>query len=329
MSISLGLSLQVYYNRKVGSPNKEYEVIIIGSGPAGLSAALYSIRFGMKTLVITGYTWGGQLMTTTLVENYPGFPEGVNGPDLMRRMMNQVARFGVEFVDYDAEKVEIKNKKFRVYAGGHWYTGLTLIVATGARYRELGLESEKRLLGKGVSYCAVCDGYFYKDGRVAVIGGGDTALTDALYLSEIAKEIFIVHRRDKFRASSALVNEVLKRENIKILWNRQVIDILGDRKAEGLKLLNKVNGEEEVLTVDGIFIAIGHIPNSDLVKNIVELTPEGYIKTHDFVKTSVEGLYAAGDVMDPKYQQAVTAAAFGVMAAIEAKHYIDKISTPT
>lgn len=311
------------YNRKVGNPDKLYDVIIIGSGPAGLSAAIYTIRFGLSTLVISGFNWGGQLMTTTVVENYPGFPEGINGPDLMRRMLNQAARFGVEFVDYNAEKLEVNEGKFRVYAGGAWYKGLTVIVATGARYRELGLNSEKRLLGRGVSYCAVCDGYFFKDGVVAVVGGGDTALTDALYLSEIVKKIYIIHRRQEFRASEALVNEVMRRDNIEVLWNRVVLDILGNKKVEALKLLNKETGKEEIVKVDGVFIAIGHIPNSDLVKDLVELTPKGYIKTKDFVKTSVPGLYAAGDVMDPKYQQAVTAAGFGVMAAIEAKQYID------
>jgi len=313
----------VDYNRKVGNPDKLYDVIIIGSGPAGLSAAIYTIRFGLSTLVISGFNWGGQLMTTTVVENYPGFPEGINGPDLMRRMLNQAARFGVEFVDYNAEKLEVNEGKFRVYAGGAWYKGLTVIVATGARYRELGLNSEKRLLGRGVSYCAVCDGYFFKDGVVAVVGGGDTALTDALYLSEIVKKIYIIHRRQEFRASEALVNEVMRRDNIEVLWNRVVLDILGNKKVEALKLLNKETGKEEIVKVDGVFIAIGHIPNSDLVKDLVELTPKGYIKTKDFVKTSVPGLYAAGDVMDPKYQQAVTAAGFGVMAAIEAKQYID------
>lgn len=325
MNISAGLSLQVDYNRKVGSPEKLYDVIIIGSGPAGLSAAIYTVRFGLSTLVISGFNWGGQLMTTTLVENFPGFPEGINGPDLMRRMLNQAARFGVEFVDYDAEKLEIEKGRFKVYAGGNWYRGLTVIVATGARYRELGLESEKRLLGRGVSYCAVCDGYFFKDGVVAVVGGGDTALTDALYLSEIVNKIYIIHRRGEFRASEALVNEVMKRSNIEVLWNRVVVDIIGDKKVEAVKVLNKETDEEEVISVDGVFIAIGHIPNSDLVKNIVELTPNGYIKTRDFVKTNVPGLFAAGDVMDPKYQQAVTAAGFGAMAAIEAKQYIDSL----
>ena len=262
-------------------------------------------------------------MTTTIVENYPGFPEGINGPDLMRRMMNQAARFGVEFVDYDADKLVLDGNSFKVYAGGSWYTGLSVIIATGARYRELGLESEKRLLGRGVSYCAVCDGYFFKDGTVAIIGGGDTALTDALYLSDIAKKIYIIHRRREFRASHNLVTELNKKNNIQVLWNHIVIDILGDKKVEAIKLLDKETNDEKILEVDGVFIAIGHVPNTDLVKNIVELTPNGYIKTREFVKTNVPGLFAAGDVMDPKYQQAVTAAGFGVMAAIEAKRYLD------
>lgn len=322
MNSTIGFSLKVDYSRRLGNPKKLYDVIIVGSGPAGLSAAIYTIRFGLPTLMISGYNWGGQLMTTTLVENYPGFPEGINGSDLMRRMMNQAARFGVEFVDYDAEKLVI-DKYFKISAGDSWYTGISIIIATGARYRELGLESEKRLLGRGVSYCAVCDGYFFKDGIVAVIGGGDTALTDALYLSDIAKKIYIIHRRREFRASHKLVNELNKRKNIEVIWNHVVVEILGDKKVEAIKLADREGEDEEIVEVDGVFIAIGHIPNTDLVKNIVELTPNGYIKTRDFVKTNVPGLFAAGDVMDPKYQQAVTAAGFGVMAAIEAKRYLD------
>ncbi len=323
MSLPLGISLQVDYTKKVGRPGKLYDVIIIGSGPAGLTAAIYTIRFGLSTLVVTGFSWGGQLMTTTVVENYPGFPEGIDGPELMRRMMRQVSRFGVEFVEYDAEKIVVENDIVKVLVGGEWYLGRALILATGAKYRELGLESEKRLMGKGVSYCAVCDGYFFKDKEVAVIGGGDTALTDALYLSDIAKKIYIVHRRDRFRASEWLVDEISKRDNIVVLWNRQVLDILGENRVEGLKLLNKETGEEETLKIDGVFIAVGHVPNTELVKGLVELDEKGYIKTHDFVKTSNPLIFAAGDVMDPKYQQAVTAAGFGAMAAIEVKEYLD------
>ncbi len=323
MSLPFGVSLQVDYNKKIGKPGKLYDVVIIGSGPAGLTAAIYTVRFGLSTLVITGFSWGGQLMTTTVVENYPGFPEGIDGPELMRRMLRQATRFGVEFVDYDAEKIEVEGDIVKVLVAGDWYLGKTLILATGAKYRELGLESEKRLMGKGVSYCAVCDGYFFKDQVVAVVGGGDTALTDALYLSDIAKKIYIIHRRDKFRASDALVREVSRRGNIEVLWNRVVKDILGDRKVTGLKLENRVTGEEEVLEVDGVFIAIGHDPNTSLVKGLLELDERGYVKTHDFVKTSLPMIFAAGDVMDPKYQQAVTAAGFGAMAAIEAKEYLD------
>jgi len=321
----MGISLQVDYTRKIGKPGKVYDVVIIGSGPAGLTAALYTIRFGLSTLVITGFSWGGQLMTTTIVENYPGFPEGIDGPELMRRMMMQVSRFGVEFVEYDAEKIKVEDGLIKVLVSGDWYIGRTLILSTGAKYRELGLESEKRLMGKGVSYCAVCDGYFFKGRDVAVIGGGDTALTDALYLSDIANRIFIIHRRDKFRASEWLVEEVSRRNNISVLWNRQVVDILGSTKVEGVKMINKDSGSEEVLPVEGVFVAIGHVPNTELVKGLVELDEKGYIKTRDFVKTSHPLIFAAGDVMDPKYQQAVTAAGFGAMAAIEVKEFLDSI----
>jgi thioredoxin reductase (NADPH) len=319
------LTFAVTKMAKKGDPNKTYDVIIIGSGPAGLTAAIYTRRFGMSTLVITGLDWGGQLMTTTKVENFPGFPEGIDGPDLMRRIKEQAINFDVEMVENYADEIDLSSSPFRVKVSDAWYKGKTLIIATGARYKELGLEAEKRLLGKGVSYCAVCDGYLFKDKKVAVVGGGDTALTDALYLSGICKEVHIIHRRDKFRASKALVEQVNKRNNIILNLNRIVVDIIGDKKVEGIKIKNVTSGETEILDIEGVFIAIGHIPNTDLVRDRLELTEDGYIKTYEFVKTSVPGVYVAGDVMDPKYQQAVTAAAFGAMAAIEAKEYLDSL----
>jgi len=324
MPISISLSRVA----KRGDPSKLYDVIIVGSGPAGLTAAIYALRSGLSTLLVTGLEWGGQLMTTTKVDNYPGFPEGIDGPELMKCMREQAIRFGVEIVEADADDIILSEYPYRVKVGSIYYTGKTIILATGARYRELGLESEKRLLGRGVSYCAVCDGFFFKNKVVAVIGGGDTALTDAIYLSSICKEVLIIHRRGEFRANKILVNKIKEYPNIKVVMNSIVLDILGDNKVEAIKVKNLDTGSENIIKVDGVFIAIGHVPNTDLVKDKLEIDERGYIKTYDFVKTSIPGVYVAGDVMDPKYQQAITAAAFGAMAALEAKEFIDKESKP-
>lgn len=315
-------SIRLSVPEKKGDPSKTYDVIIVGSGPAGFTAGIYAARAGLETLIVAGYTWGGQPMITTLIENYPGFPEGINGPELMDRMRKQVARFGVEFVDADATKLELNKRPFEVYVGEAIFKGRTIIIATGAKHRELGLEAEKRLLGRGVSYCATCDGYFFKGLNVAVVGGGDAALTDAIYLASIAKEVYLIHRRDEFRATKYLQNRIAEYPNIKPIMNTIVIDILGEDKVTGLKLLNKVTGEESILDVDGVFIAIGYDPAVDLVKDQLELTEDGFIKTYGFTKTSIEGVFAAGDVMDPRYQQLVTAAAFGAMAAMDAEEYL-------
>jgi len=264
-------------------------------------------------------------MTTTTVENFPGFPEGVDGPDLMMKIREQAIKFGAELVENNVEDIEINSRPFKVKVGNTFYRGKTIIIATGARYRELGLESEKRLLGRGVSYCALCDGFFYKDKPVAIIGGGETALTDALYLSGICSEVHLIHRRDKFRASNTLVEQVLSTHNIRPHMNKIVIDIIGDKKVIGIKIRDVKTNVESILSVDAVFIAIGHIPNTDVFRDKVELTKNGYIKVHDIVKTSIPGIFAAGDVMDPKYKQAITASAFGAMAAIEAKEYLESL----
>jgi len=319
------LSFKVNRVARKADPNKIYDVIIIGSGPAGLTAAIYALRFGLSTLVIAGLDWGGQLMTTTKVENFPGFPDGVEGPELMRRMREQAVRLGVEMVENYVTDVDFSNIPYKVEVSGVKYKGRTLIIATGARHRELGLESEKRLVGRGVSYCAICDGYFFKNKKVAIVGGGDTAITDALYLAGICKEVHIIHRRNEFRASKALVDQIKGKNNALFHLNSVVVDILGEKNVEGVKIRNLKEGSEEILDVEAVFIAIGHIPNTDIFKNKIELTEGGYIKTHDFVKTSVPGVFAAGDVMDPKYQQAITASGFGAIAAIEAKEYLDSL----
>ncbi len=318
------LKLSVMRHEKKGVPNKLYDVVIIGSGPAGLTAAIYCSRAGFSTLMVAGYSWGGQLMTTTKVENYPGFPDGIDGPELMSKLREQAARFGVEFIDADATDLDLGSRPFKVFIGKENYLGRVLIIATGAKYRELGLESERRLLGRGVSYCAVCDGYFFKDMDVAVVGGGDSAVTDAIYLSNIAKKVYLIHRRDKLKADKVLQDKLMKLPNVEILYNYVVVDILGEDKVEAIKLKSVGGGHEKTLSVDGVFIAIGHIPSTDLVKGKLELTEHGYIKVSNGTKTSVEGVFAAGDVMDPRYQQMVTAAAFGAMAALDAEEYLRK-----
>ena len=307
---------------KKGDESKLYDVIIIGSGPAGLTAGIYAIRSGLATLIITGYAWGGQPMTTTLIENYPGFPEGVDGPELMMKMRRQVAKLGAEFIDADVTKVDLSVKPFSISVGNRIFRGRTLIIATGARHRELGLESEKKFLGKGVSYCATCDGYFFKGMPVAVVGGGDAALTDALYLSSIVSQVYLIHRRSKFRASKFLVDQIHMRHNIKPILGRVLVDITGSEKVEKIKLRNRASGEESFLDVAAVFIAIGYDPAINLVKGQLELTKEGFVKTYNFTKTSVPGVFAAGDVMDPKYQQLITAAAFGAMAALDAEAFL-------
>ncbi len=326
MSIKLeGLRVSKFmlgaYEKK-GNESKLYDVIIIGSGPAGLTAGIYTVRAGLATLIITGYAWGGQLMTTTLIENYPGFPDGIDGPELMMRMRRQVAKLGAEFIDADATKIDLYAKPFSVAVSDRVFRGRTLIIATGAKHRELGLESEKKFLGKGVSYCATCDGYFFKGMPVAVVGGGDAALTDALYLSSIVSQVYLVHRRSKFRASKFLVDQIHMRHNIKPVLDRVIVDIIGSEKVEKIILRSKVTGEESTLNVAAVFISIGYDPAINLVKGQLELTKEGFIKTYGFTKTSVPGVFAAGDIMDPSYQQLITAAAFGAMAALDAEAYL-------
>lgn len=319
--IGIGKFMVGAYEKK-GEESKVYDVIIIGSGPAGLAAGIYAARAGLATLLITGYAWGGQPMTTTLIENYPGFPDGINGPDLMMRMRRQVAKLGVEFIEADATKVDLSVKPFSVNVGETIFRGKTLIIATGAKHRELGLESEKKLLGKGVSYCATCDGYFFKKMPVALVGGGDTALTDALYLSAITSKVYLIHRRNKFRASKFLVDQISIKLNIKPILNTVVVDIIGSDKVEGVKIRNRETGEESILNVAAVFIAIGYDPAVELVKGQLELTEEGFIKAYGYTKTSMPGVFAAGDVVDPRYQQLVTAAAFGAMAALDAESFL-------
>ena len=306
----------------MGITGKIWDVVIIGSGPAGLTAAIYTSRARLDTLVIAGYSWGGQLMTATLVENFPGFPDGIRGPELMDRIRRQAERFGAKLVYRDVTSVDFRVTPYLIYVDDLVIRARTVIIATGARYRRLGLKSEEKLMGRGVSYCAVCDGYFFRDKRVAVIGGGDVALMDALFLATLAREVYIIHRRDKFRAEMYLQERVRENPKIKTMMGYIVRDIIGEDRVEGLILLNLKSNEEVKFECDGVFIAVGHEPASELFKDQLELTESGHIRVSDFVKTNIPGVFAAGDVVDPKYRQAITAAAMGAMAAMEVESYL-------
>lgn len=324
LDTTFSLQKEKYDVYKLKPKDGIWDVIIIGSGPAGLTAAIYSARAMLSTIVIAGTTWGGQLMTADIVENFPGFPDGIRGPELMENIRKQAERFGVEIVYDYVSKVDFKSDPFKIYVGENIYLGRSVIIATGAKHRELGLKNEKRLLGKGVSYCAVCDGYFFRGKRVAVVGGGNVALTDALFLSSLASEVYLIHRREEFRAEKIIQERVKNNNKIKLFLNNIVIDILGENRVAGLKLMNKKDGRHWILDCDGVFIAIGYEPNSELFKGQLELTETGHIKVIDHVKTSVPGVFAAGDVVDPKYRQAVTSAALGAIAAMETEEYLRK-----
>ncbi len=302
-----------------------YDVIIIGSGPAGLTAAIYTSRAKLKTLVVAGTAWGGQLMLTTEVENFPGFQNGILGPDLMDNMWKQAERFGAEMIFDDATAVDFSSKPFKVVGGDKVYEGKSAIISTGASARWLGLESETRLRGKGVSVCATCDAPFFKDKKAVVVGGGDTAIEEALALSKFVREVKVVHRRDKLRASSLLEERAFKNPKIEFVWNSTVQEILGKDRVEGVRL-KKVDSEEEFeLACDAVFIAIGRKPNTEIFRGQVELDEKGYVKVKDGTKTNVEGVFVAGDARDYRYRQAVTAAGEGCKAALDVEKYLEAV----
>ncbi len=302
-----------------------YDSIIIGSGPAGLTAAIYSTRANLKTLVVAGAVAGGQLMLTTEVENYPGFPSGVLGPELMELTRKQAERFHAEFVDDDVTKVDFGTRPFRVSTWDRTFEGRSVIIATGANAKYLGLPNEERLRGKGVSACSTCDGFLFKTLDVVVVGGGDTAMEESLYLSKLCRTVMVVHRRHEFRASRIMQDRLFKTPNIKVVWDSEVVDVLGAAKVEGVRIRNVTTGATTDLVTQGLFLAIGHTPATqvfreqiDLEKEYVALRPRDGYRT----ATSVDGVFAAGDVHDHRYRQAITAAGFGCMAALDAEKWL-------
>ena len=302
------------------------KVIIIGSGPAGYTASIYAARANLAPLMLTGVQPGGQLMLTTLVENYPGFVDGLMGPDLMEMFKRQAERFGTEMIAEDATAVDFSRRPFVVRAGEAAWEGHTVIIATGATAKLLGLPAEGKLMGRGVSTCATCDGFFFKDQNIMVVGGGDSAMEEALYLSRLGRKVDVVHRRDALRASKIMQERALKNPKIEFVWNSAVDDVLdvARGKVTGVRLRNLKTGERSEREVDGLFIAIGHEPNTQIFRGQIELLPNGYIKVEPgTTKTSVPGVFAAGDVQDHVYRQAVTAAGTGCMAALEAERFLE------
>ncbi|MDN5698176.1 MAG: thioredoxin-disulfide reductase [Rubrobacter sp.] len=303
-----------------------YDVVIIGSGPAGYTSALYASRASLSTVVFQGFEMGGQLMLTSDVENYPGYKDGVLGPDMMDEFEAQAARFGAEMRPDNIERVDFSERPFRLWPEGEEEPVLanSVVIATGAKAKWLGLENEQRLMGRGVSGCATCDAFFFSDKKVAVIGGGDTAMEEALFLAKFASEVNIIHRRDEFRASRIMLERARKSEVINFITNTTVEDILGEESVSGAKLKDVETGEERDLEVDGFFTAIGHEPSTRLFKGLVEMDEGGYIIQKENTMTSVPGVFAAGDVSDKRYRQAVTAAGDGCRSAIDAERWMEE-----
>jgi thioredoxin reductase (NADPH) len=304
------------------SPRK---VLIIGSGPAGLTAALYAARAKLEPLVIAGYTPLGQLMITTDVENYPGFPGGILGPELMALFREQAERFGTEIIDKDATKVDFSSRPFRVWVGESEYTADSVIVATGASALWLGLDSEEHFRGRGVSACATCDGFFFRDREIAVVGGGDTALEEALFLTRFASKVTMLVRRDQFRGSKIMQDRALAHPKIDVRWNQEVLEVLGDATVSSLRVRDTSAGKDAKLDVQGLFVAIGYQPNTDLFIGQLETDERGYLKVVDETGSKIEGVFVAGDVHDHRYRQAVTAAGDGCKAAIDAERWLESV----
>ena len=302
----------------------DYDIIIIGSGPAGLTAAIYAGRALVKTLVIAGRLSGGQLMLTSGVENFPGFSEGIQGPNLMQEIRKQAERFGAEIMDEDVESVDFKRRPMHVAAGKQTYTSNAVIVATGSSAKWLGLPTEKQLRGRGVSSCATCDGYFFREKRVVVVGGGDTAIEEALFLTKYATEVTVIHRRDKLRASKIMQSRAFSNKKIQFLWDSAVDEVLGQEKVQGVKVKNLKTGELSMLPCDGLFVAIGFQPNTKIFEGQIQLDEKGYIAIKNHTHSNMNGVFVAGDVHDHRYRQAVTAAGEGCKAAMDALSFLEE-----
>jgi thioredoxin reductase (NADPH) len=307
----------------VVSTNEVREIIVIGGGPAAYTAALYSARANLNPLVIEGFAWGGQLMITSDVENYPGYADGVLGPEMMQDLRRQAERFGTEFLTDDVTKVDFSERPFRVWVGDDEYRAEAVVVTTGANARQLGLESEKRLQGRGVSYCAVCDAAFFKEKEIVVVGGGDSAMEEATFLAKFASKVTVIHRRESFRASPIMVDRARSNDKIEFMLDSVVEGVLGDETVTGVIVRNVKTDERTELPADGFFVAIGHDPNTALFRGQLDMDEAGYIETKGkTTETNVEGVFAAGDVQDHVYRQAVTAAGSGCMAALDAERFL-------
>lgn len=313
-----------------GNPdNNRFSVIVMGSGPAGLTAALYAGRANLNPLVLEGTQPGGQLTITTDVENFPGFPDGILGPELMDRMRTQAKRFGAQVKFEAVSAVDLGTRPFEIRTDEDRYLTDSLIIATGASAKQIGLESERELMGYGVSACATCDGFFFKDKEVVVIGGGDSALEEAVFLTKFASKVTVIHRRDELRASQIMQDRARANDKVDWLWNKQVIEIIGSRedKVHGVRLEDTQTGEESEYPCDGVFVAIGHTPNTTLFRDVLQLNEVGYIETQEpSTRTNVEGVFACGDATDPIYRQAISAAGSGCKAAIDAERWLEEVS---
>jgi thioredoxin reductase (NADPH) len=307
----------------VAATTSHSKLMIFGSGPAGLTAAIYAARAQLEPTLLAGYEPGGQLMLTSEVENFPGFPEGINGPDLMAKMIAQAERFGTVIVNQDVERVDLSKRPFRAWSAGREFTADAVVIATGASAIWLGLESETRLRGRGVSSCATCDGFFFKGEEVAVVGGGDTALEEALFLTRFATKVHLLVRRDTFRGSKIMVARAQAHEKIEIHFNREVVEVIGEKKTEALVLKDTKSGATEQLAVGGLFVAIGHKPNTELLGGALQVDAAGYLQVKEHSSASaIDGVFIAGDVHDHRYRQAVTAAGDGCRAALDAERWL-------
>ena len=306
--------------------SETHDVVIVGTGPAGLTAAIYAARAALNPVIYAGIQHGGQLTTTTDVENFPGFENGIQGPKLMADMTAQAERFGTKVIYEEITKVDLSGKVKTLFAGDKEIKAKTVVIATGATAKTLGLSGEKELMGRGLSTCATCDGFFYKNKRVAVVGGGDSAMEEATYLAKLCKEVVLIHRRDEFRASDIMVKRAKNTQNITFMTPYAPLATLSDNTGlTGLKVKHQQSGEEQELSFDGVFYAIGHKPNSDIFLPYVEVDDHGYINVTDFTKTKTPGVFAAGDIADPNFKQAITAAGMGCQAALQAQHYLEDL----